>query len=106
MEALPDPGATVEQVLDLLTTLPILVAVTLYRQHASGTASITVRKITHQHGHQRDPHPQHHYRWAIRVTNGAQAWDDTGVHAYPTAGTAYRVAVRATQAVPLAPGSP
>ena len=100
MEAAPDDSSAVQQVLGLLTDLPILSAVTLYHQLPAGTAHITVRKLAHQRG----PRPQDPYWWEARVTTGGQTWDDIGAHAYPTAAAAHQAAVQAIQAADRRPG--
>ena len=99
MEALPDSMA-IPQVLDLLTTVTIVTAVTLYRQFASGIAHITVRRVASQHG----PRPQYHYWWETRVMTGGQAWDNAASQACATAEDAYRAAVQAVQAAQRRPG--
>jgi hypothetical protein len=93
MEAAPDDNTAVQQILGLLTHLPILSAVTLYHQLSAGTAHITVRKLAHQGG----PRPQYHYWWETRVISGGQERDDTGTEACATAEVAYQAAVQAAE---------
>ena len=101
MEAAPDDTRAVLEVLDLLTSLPALSAVTLYHQRADGTTIyITVRRSVQPPGQG----TRHHYWWGTRLTTGGQVWDDAGAHAYPTAATTYQAAVQAVPAVPAASG--
>ena len=100
MEAAPDVSPAVPEVLDLLTNLTVLAAVTLHHQRAEGTAHITVRRIVRRPRRR----TRHQYWWETRVTTGEQAWHDTGIRAYATAEAAYQAAVQAVQAVQAASG--
>ncbi len=93
MEAAPDDSSAVQQVLSMLTDLPILSAVTLYHQRPAGTAHITVRKLAHQSGS-----PLCHYWWEIHMMTGGQARDDASTEAHATAEAAYQAAMQAIQA--------
>ncbi len=94
MEAVPDDGMSVQQILDLLTSAELLCGMTLAHPLPGGMARITIRKSAQPHG----PRTEGHYWWEARATTGEWVWEGTGDQAYPTAETAYQAAVQAVQA--------